>query len=114
MMEATRSHLPPSSIQDWRRHLAATGSEEEVVGLTREYVATLAPDHFSQLPAGCQPGRIRDGDDIGVWAYELAKAHCSLRYDDAQDVLLVRILGYIGEAAMRVAELKALMAVPRE
>jgi hypothetical protein len=113
-MEATRSHLPPSSIQDWRRHLAATGSEEEVVGLTREYVATLAPEQFAQLPAGCQPGRIRDGDDIGVWAYELAQAHCSLRYDDAQDALLARVLGFIGEAAMRVAELKALMAVSRE
>ena len=101
---------PRSSMLDWRRYLARAATEHEIVKLTREYLATWGPEEISRMPANCRPGRIVDGEDISQWAYELARAHTSLRYDDEQDALLVRMLAFMSEAAMRLAEVKALEA----
>lgn len=109
MVDST-SHPPRSSMPDWRRHLVAATSEHEVVNLTREYLATWGPDDISRLPPECRPGRIRDAEDISQWAYDLARAHTSLRYDDEIDALLLRMLAFMGEAAMRMAEVKAVEA----
>ena len=101
---------PRSSMLDWRRHLARAPTEHEIVNLTREYVATWSPEEISRLPADCRPGRIVDGEDISQWAYDLARAHTSLRYDDEQDALLMRMLAFMSEASVRLAEVKALEA----
>ena len=103
-------HPPRSSVPDWRRHLLRATNEHEILALTREYVATWGPDDISRLPDECRPGRIRDGDDISQCAYELARAHTSLRYSDEDDALLVRMLAFMSEAAMRMAEVKAVEA----
>jgi hypothetical protein len=101
---------PRSSMLDWRRYLACAATEHEIVNLTREYAATWSPEEISRLPAEYRPGRVVDGEDISQWAYELARAHTSLRYDDEQDALIMRMLAFMSEAAMRVAEVKALEA----
>jgi hypothetical protein len=108
-MDANTSayHPPRSPLPDWRGYLSAARNEEEIVKLTRDYVATWAPADISRLPTQCRPGRIGDGDDISHWAYDIARAHCSLLCDDEQDKLLMRMLAFIGAAAVRVAEVKA-------
>ena len=99
-----------SSMPDWRRHLLAASTEHEIVNLTREYVATWAPEDMSRLPTECRPGRIRDAEDISQLAYDLARAHTSLRYAGDLDTLLMHMLAFVSEAAMRMAEVKALEA----
>lgn len=107
-MDANIGVYPPqSSTPDWRSYLGAACNEADIVKLTRDYVATWIPEDISRLPDECRPGRVRDGDDISTWAYQLARAHCSLAFDDEQDALLMRMLAFISEAAMRVAEVKA-------
>ena len=101
---------PRSPMPDWRRHFVAATTEHEVVTLAREHVASWEPQQLANLPEECRPGRIRDGDDISHSAYDLARAHCSLRYDGEQDVLVLRLLAFMSEAAIRVAEVKALDA----
>jgi hypothetical protein len=86
-------------------------TEEDVIRLTREYVATLSPEQIAQLPDECRPGRIRDAEDIGQWAYEIACAHCSLRFSGEEDRLLASLLDFIGQASTRLAEVKALRTV---
>jgi hypothetical protein len=109
-MADSNNHPPRSSMPDWRRHLARASTEHEIVNLTREHVATWGPDDISKLPAECRPSRIRDAEDISQWAYDLARAHTSLRYDDEQDALVLRMLAFISEAAVRMAEVKAVEA----
>ncbi|HET9581153.1 MAG TPA: hypothetical protein VFP44_25230 [Usitatibacter sp.] len=115
-MDANQSvdHPPRSATPDWRGYLSAAGSEAEIVKLTRDYVATWLPEDVTRLPDACRPGRIHDGDDISQWAYELASAHCSLRFGEDQDRLLMRMLAFISEAAMRLAEVKAYEAAAAE
>jgi len=109
-MVDSKSHPPRSSMPDWRRHLVVATTEHEIVNLTREYVATWSPDDMSRLPEECRPGRIRDAEDISQCAYDLARAHTSLRYDEEQDMLMQRMLSFMAEAAMRMAEVKAVEA----
>jgi hypothetical protein len=97
-------------MPDWRRRLVGAVTEHEIVNLTREFVATWMPEDISRLPASCRPGRIRDGEDISQWAYELARAHTSLRYDEYEDGLIVRMLAFMSEAAMRTAAVKTFEA----
>lgn len=92
---------------DWRGFLVIAPTEEDVIRLTREYVATWSPEQIAQLPAECRPGRIRDGEDIGQWAYELAQAHCSLRFADDEDRLVASLLAFTAEAVARIAEVRA-------
>jgi hypothetical protein len=110
MMELKATHLLRPSMPDWRRHLLSVASEHEIVNLTREYIATWVPEDISLLPEECRPGRIVDGEDISQWAYALARAHTSLRYEGEQDTLVMRMLAFMSEAAMRMAEVKALEA----
>jgi hypothetical protein len=110
MAETLATHLPRPSMPDWRRHMLGACTEHEIVTLAREFLATLAPEDISRLPPECRPGRIVDGEDIGQWAYELARAHTSLRYEGEQDALLMRMLAFMSEAAMRMAEVKAFEA----
>ncbi len=101
---------PRSPMPDWRRHFIAADTEHEVVSLAREHVASWQPAEIANLPPECRPGRIRDSDDISQSAYELARAHCSLRYEGEQDLLVMRLLAFMSEAAIRMAEVKALEA----
>ena len=110
MADLLKTRLPRPSMPDWRRHLVGAVNEHDIVNLTREFVAMWTPEDISRLPASCRPGRIRDGEDISQWAYELARAHTSLRYDEDEDALIVRMLAFMSEAAMRTAEVKALEA----
>lgn len=108
------SHPPRSPMPDWRGYLSAASSEEDIVKLTRDFVASWQPADISRLPTPCRPGRIRDGDDISHWAYELAQAHCRIQAGDEQDQLVMRMLAFFSEAAMRVAEVKAFKAAAAE
>ena len=96
---------------NWRAFLAIAPTEEDVIRVTREYVATWGPEQIAQLPAECRPGKIRDGEDIGRWAYDLARAHCSLRFTGEEDQLLASLLAFIGHASARIAEVKAFRVV---
>ena len=108
-MEAT-PHPLRSPMPEWRRHLSVACTEHEIVQLARDYVATWSPEEMFRLPEECRPGHVREGDDISHCAYELARAHCSLRYVDDIDRLLMRMLAFMSEAAMRLAAVKTLEA----
>ena len=101
---------PRSPMPDWRRHFIGATTEHEVVTLTREHIASWDLAHIARLPEECRPGRLRDGDDISQSAYELARAHCSVRYHGEQDALVLRLLAFMSEAAIRLAEVKAIEA----
>lgn len=101
---------PRSPMPDWRRHFVRATTEHEVLTLAREHVASWALEEIARLPEECRPGRLRDGDDISHSAYELARAHCSLCCDADQDLVVTRLLAFMSEAAIRMAEVKAVEA----
>lgn len=62
-------------------------SVEEIVSLTRDYLADWSPEDFEKLPAGCRPAWVRSASDIEEWADRLsteAKKSALLSDDERQ------------------------------
>jgi hypothetical protein len=100
-----RASAPPEG--DWRNMIRDSTHEDEVIQLVRDHMARWSPEEIVRLPEDCRPGRVRDGEDISQWAFRLASTHCAGAVDREDEVLLDRMLEFITQAAVRVAELKA-------
>ena len=95
--------LPP----DWRGVIRSAASEEELVAITRDYLACWSPEEIARLPIECRPGRVRDGQDIGRWAFELTSSHLGGAVPPEDEPLLLKIMLFVSEAGERLAKLKA-------
>jgi hypothetical protein len=63
----------PSS---WQERLDAASTEEEVVSLCRDFLAQFSAYEISQLPEGCRPSRLLDGNDVSEYAFDLIRHRC--------------------------------------
>lgn len=98
-----RASAPP---EDWRNLIRTSIQEDEVLMLVRDHMALWAPEEIARLPEDCRPGRIRDADDISRWAFELATTHCAQTVSPEDEPFLDRMLEFVTQAAIRLAELK--------
>ena len=57
---------------------------EDVVRLTRDFIATLTPEDLMLLPESCRPLRVKAEDDIEYWAYKLSAIPPSERGEHEQ------------------------------
>ena len=63
--------------------LSAAATVEEVMGVTRAFLASWTPEELASLPAGCRPSRVHGPQDIEQWADRLLLAsQAALLADD--------------------------------
>lgn len=84
--------------------LLHANSEEEVVDLVRSFLAGWRPEELAEIPAGCRPGKIRDGEDVGDLAYELTRARIAA---SGPQQLLKEMEVFFAQACARLSELEA-------
>jgi hypothetical protein len=58
-------------MQPKYEELSRAASVEEIVQLTREYLATWTSDELEGLPDSCRPAWVRGPQDIEAWADRL-------------------------------------------
>lgn len=105
---ATQRHRSAAApAEDWRNLIRSSSHEDEVLELVRDHMAMWSPQEIARLPQDCRPGRIRDADDVSRWAFELASTHCAQRIAVRDEPVLERMLEFVTQAALRIAELKA-------
>ena len=95
---ATRSH--------WHEHLEACRDTHEILSLSRDYLATLTPEHLARLPEGCRPGRIKGEDDIAYWSCKLAQHDQAEASYPVDAELMQEILNYFLHAWVRIGEIQ--------
>lgn len=100
--EPSRDLLPP----DWRSVIHGAATEDELVSVTRDYLACWSPEEIARLPVECRPGRVRDGEDIGRWAFELRSCHLARRVASEDEPLLLKMMLFVNEAAERLARVQ--------
>ena len=100
LMDSTRGfeRLDPH----WHSRVDEVESVEDVVKLTRDYVATLTPELLAQLPERCRPLRVKAEDDIEYWTFRLSAAHGDKR---ANSALLHNLFMHFLHASLRVAQI---------
>jgi hypothetical protein len=89
----------------WQDRLRAAASESEVVGIVRDYVATLTPGDVERLPEPCRPGKFFDANDVTSFACTLVRHDCAV---DAATARLVRkMVKFFTEASFRLSQFTA-------
>lgn len=83
---------------------------DEVVSVTREYLAACTREDLERLPASCRPGRVRDPSDIEEWADRLANEsqHAMLVMHDERT--LDRLTSHFLIASVRIRQLSLVAA----
>lgn len=60
----------------WQESLGLARSEQDVVRIARDFVASLNPYEVAQLPAPCKPGKFFNAEDITAFAFEVVRYRC--------------------------------------
>jgi hypothetical protein len=95
------AHMKPTT---WQRRLDGARRVDELVEASRDFVATFTPEELAALPESCwPPARIRDGDDIANYAFELVRHECEEGSASAE--LIEKLARFFSCASMRLAQL---------
>jgi hypothetical protein len=57
----------------WYQRVDTAQTPGEVLGIARDYLASLTPEDLVTVPDDCRPGQIRDQSDIDFWNLRLAE-----------------------------------------
>jgi hypothetical protein len=108
VQEADRPPPPESSDENlmhkWHQRLRTAASEEEVVVIVGEYIATLSEGDIARLPDPCKPRKIENADDIRSLSFALVRHNCIS--DGASARLVTRLSEFFSRAEVRLTELK--------
>jgi len=85
--------------------LSKAASVDEVVRVTRDYLAGWSRQELERLPDNCRPAWVRSPQDIELWADRLAKesAHAMLILEDERR--LDRLTSHFLIASVRIRQL---------
>ena len=88
----------------WHCKLEIAESAEEVLGLVRDYIATLSPELLARLPDVCRTVRVKAEDDIEYWTYRLSQR---TRPDPALDAELMQdVFNHFLHASLRISQIR--------
>jgi hypothetical protein len=85
--------------------LSQARSVDEIVKVTRDYLARCTRAELERLPASCRPGEVRDERDIEDWADRLTSesGHAMLVIEDERT--LARLTHHFLIASVRLRQL---------
>lgn len=89
----------------WHCLLEAAESEQEVVDIARDFLATLSPYDIARLPANCRPGKMVDASDITTYAFLVMRHHC----DEGHGMPRVahKLAAFFSGASIRLSQILA-------
>jgi hypothetical protein len=104
LMGTNRERAASASRQTvtWAELLATALTPEEVLDITRDFIASWTPYEIAALPGPCKPPAdgFRAPEDIVLYAYTLVSYHCGA---GATDEGVSRMAKYFSHAAQQVA-----------
>jgi len=86
----------------WQERLDEAEVESDVVGVARDYLATLTHEEVMCLPAHLRPGKIVDANDITTYAFDLVRHECQ---DDGVQRLVQRLAHVMSRASIRLSQI---------
>jgi hypothetical protein len=89
----------------WHGAVECAASIDEVVGLTRDYVATITPERMAQLPEMCRALRVKAEDDIDYWTLKLSQRHAFPAQPRIDDELMQDIFDHFLHASLRISQI---------
>jgi|SRR6185312_11908883 len=90
----------------WHGRIEIAESVDEVVGLVRDYVATLAPQHVMRLPDVCRALRVKAEDDIEYWTFRLSQRPALEDGEQVDGELLQEVFNHFLHASLRISQIR--------
>jgi hypothetical protein len=84
--------------------LGVAASDQAVVNLASQYLASWAPAELAAIPGTCRPGAVRDVEDLADIAYCLTRARIE---SSAVNSRLDEMENFFANACGRVSQLEA-------
>jgi hypothetical protein len=92
-------------MTSWYSQLDRAKSTSDVLAVTRDFLATWAPDELKLLPPECRPGRVRDEEDVEALHSTLVEAYRVSRASGRELEALQRLTSFVVRASIRLSEL---------
>jgi hypothetical protein len=98
-----REQLPMTV--SWQGRLDSAATEAEVVGVVRDFMATVSPYEIARLPEHCRPRKMVDANDITNYAFLIVRHHC----DDGEGTARIahKLASFFTSASIRLAHIMA-------
>lgn len=89
---------------NWHGRLHAARSEEDVVDVVRDFVATFSPQDLADVPTRLWPPKMRDASDVTDYAFVLVR----FRVDDekSSSSTLDRLSAMFSDATVRISQIE--------
>lgn len=92
------------SAMSWQMVIDATPSEQELVQVARDFIASFTPHEIEMLPAECRPRKLVDGEDLAAYSYDLTLHRWD--DDDAAAAVIQSFARFFADASVRLAQIK--------
>ncbi len=89
----------------WNKEIRAARTWQELLALSKDFVAKLSPREVATLPATCREIRIKGTDDLYFWHERLAEEFFALAAKDDPSPAHRELLDFFTAAADRASEL---------
>ena len=89
------------------QQIGRTQNEQDLLSLTREYLAHWYHGDLAEIAEECRPTRVRDVEDLHYWSERLAEGFCREGVHGSRPDLHREMLAFFTEAAKRADELPA-------
>jgi hypothetical protein len=98
----------------WEQMLAEAYSQNEVMAVARDFIASIDPADLARLPQVCRPRNLADTDDVMAYAYELVRHHCANHSEPDAAETIDTLECFFSQAAVRLSQLTALSVPSKE
>lgn len=95
---------------DRYNELSSARTVDEVLSVTRAYLAACTREELERLPATCRPGRVLDTNDIEEWADRLARESQRAMLVMQDERTLDRLTSHFLIASVRIRQLTRVAA----
>ena len=97
---------------NWQGRLHEARTEEEVVDVMRDFVATFSPRDLAEVPTRLWPPKMRDARDVTDYAFVLVRH----RVDDERSSsgAIDRLSALFSDATVRISQLEFAALAQRE
>lgn len=89
----------------WQERLDLAETEDDVVLVARDYLASLHHSEIADLPEVCKPRKLFTAADVGTYAFDLARCDCEDREGIAK--LVHRLAAFFVSANVRLSQILA-------
>lgn len=93
-------------VVTWESRLQKAYSADDVVSIVRDFLATWGPQEIAALPEHLRPRKMRDSDDVGLYAFRLVSRPGA----GSNAHIMLRMTTFFTAASQRLSEIYAVAA----